>query len=227
MTDFTNKIGHSNIITELPMNRHITVFACWVLVAFLVLSAGCAYIAPETTEKELVPISTIGILPAQPVSLQPSETGSAEELEAGLEAINGLLAEYFMDDRGVGFISQSELEGLASTEAGNQFFLARAAGQQFKYDAVMITTVERYQERDGSEYVVITPASVSFSFKLLAVESGRIIWSSDFDQTQKPLFENILRTRSTGSGFRWLTAAELASAGLTKKLNSCPYLKRD
>jgi hypothetical protein len=212
---------------ELLMNRHFTIFACGVLAAFLVLSAGCAYIAPEYAEKDLVPINTIGILPAQPVSLPTAETGAREELEAGTEAMNALLTDYFMDDHRVGFISQSELEGLAATEPGNQFFLARAAGQQFKYDAVMITTVERYEERDGTEYVVITPASISFSFKLLAVESGRIIWSSDFDQTQKPLFENILRSRSTGSGFRWLTAAELAAAGLTKKLNSCPYLKRD
>ena len=59
-------------------------------------------------------------------------------------------------------------------------------------------------------------------------DKGEVIWSADFDQTQQPLLENILpNTRSTGSGFRWLTAAELTSAGLTRKLNSCPYLKRD
>jgi hypothetical protein len=105
--------------------------------------------------------------------------------------------------------------------------VAREAGQQLHYDAVLITSVERYRERDGSEYAVITPASVTFSLKLLAVESGRIIWSADFDQTQQALFENILKTRSTGSGFTWLSAEELASAGLTKKLDNSPYLKRN
>jgi len=229
MAEFTDKTDHANKTAEHPMCRHLTILACWLLTTLLFLSAGCAYIAPETSDENLVPVNTIGILPAQTASLPPSETetDSLEVLETGLEVINGLLADYFTDDHRVGFISQSELEGLATTETGNHLFLARAAGQQFNYDAVMITSVKRYQEREGSEYVVITPASVSFSFMLLAVESGRIIWSSDFDQTQKPLFENILRTRSTGSGFRWLTAAELASAGLTKKLDSCPYLKRD
>ena len=101
------------------------------------------------------------------------------------------------------------------------------AGPQLHYDAVLLTSVERYQAREGSEYAVINPASVAFSLRLLAVKSGRVVWSADFDQTQQPLFENILKSRSTGSGFRWLTAAELASAGLTKKLNNCPYLKRD
>jgi hypothetical protein len=106
--------------------------------------------------------------------------------------------------------------------------IAREAGKQFNFDAILVTSVERYRERDGSEYVVKEPASVAFSLRLLEVSSGRIIWSSDFDQTQKPLFENILpETRSTGSGFRWLTAAELASAGLTKKLKSSPYLLKN
>jgi hypothetical protein len=209
------------------MNRYITTFTFWFLAALLVFSAGCTYFAPETADEELLPVSTIGILPAQPVRQQLAENGTAKELEAGTETINGLLADYFADDQRAHFIPQGELEKMAVIKQGDDLFFARAAGQKYNFDTVMITTVNRYREREGSEYVVTTPASVSFSFKLLAVESGRIIWSSDFDQTQKPLFENILRSRSTGSGFRWLTAAQLASAGLTRKLNSCPYLKRD
>ena len=209
------------------MNRSFMTFAIWFLAALPILSAGCTYIVPETADEELLPISTIGILPARPVSPQLAENGTAKELEAGTETINGLLTDYFIDDQRAHIVPPGELEEMAAIESGGDLFLARALGQKHNYDAVMITTVSRYRERDGSEYVVATPASVSFSFKLLAVESGRILWSSDFDQTQKPLFENILRSRSTGSGFRWLTAAELASAGLTKKLNSCPYLIRD
>jgi hypothetical protein len=204
------------------------VSACLALSVLLIFSAGCSYIAPGDTEEELVPISSIGVLPAHTISLLPSKAGAMAELEAGVETINSLLADYFKDYQDVSLISQSEVEGLSPTESGKSLYLAREAGQQLHYDAVLITSVERYQARTGSEYAVITPASVAFSLKLLAVESGRVIWSADFDQIQQPLFENILpKTRSTGSGFRWLTAAELASAGLTKKLNNSPYLKRD
>ncbi len=203
------------------------VLACWALTVLLIFSAGCSYIAPGNTEEELATINSIGVLPAHIVSRQPSEAGAMTELEAGAETINSLLADYFQGFQEVSLISQSELEGLSSTESGKSLYLAREAGQQLHYDAVLITSIERYQARDGSEYAVITPASVSFSLKLLAVESGRVIWSADFDQTQQPLFENVLKTRSTGSGFRWLTASELASAGLTKKLDSSPYLNRD
>ena len=203
------------------------VLACWALTVLLIFSAGCSYIAPGNTEEELATINSIGVLPTHIVSRQPSEAGAITELEAGAETINSLLADYFQGFQDVSLISQSELEGLSSTESGKSLYLAREAGQQLHYDAVLITSIERYQARDGSEYAVITPASVSFSLKLLAVESGQIIWSADFDQTQQPLFENVLKTRSTGSGFRWLTASELASAGLTKKLDSSPYLNRD
>ncbi len=205
------------------------VLACWALTVLLIFSAGCSYIAPGNTEKELATINSIGVLPAHTVTRQPSKVKdeAMAELEAGAETINSLLADYFQGFQDVSVISQSELEGLSSAEPGKFLHLAREAGRQLHYDAVLITSVERYQARDGSEYAVITPASVAFSLKLLAAESGQVIWSADFDQTQQPLFENILKTRSTGSGFRWLTAEELASAGLAKKLDSSPYLNRD
>ncbi len=205
------------------------VLACWALTVLLIFSAGCSYIAPGSTEEELATINSIGVLPAHIVNRQPSKVkaGAMAKLNAGAETINSLLADYFQGFQDVSLISQSELEGLSSAEPEKFLHLAREAGRQLHYDAVLITSVERYQARDGSEYAVITPASVAFSLKLLAVESGQVIWSADFDQTQQPLFENILKTRSTGSGFRWLTAEELASAGLAKKLDSSPYLNRD
>lgn len=209
-------------------NLQILFMGCVVIFLF-VISSGCANIPQEEAAKELVPIKSIGVLPAQParITILPSDTKTRQQREAGSTIINSLLSDYFRNYRDVRFISQTELEGLQSTQPGQALYLAREAGQQLHYDAVLVTEVERYQTRIGSAYAVDTPASVTFSLKLLAIASGQVIWSADFDQTQQPLFENILGSRSTGSGFRWLTAAELAKAGLTKKLNSCPYLSMD
>jgi len=208
-------------------NFHTFVIS-WLGIVLLFFSAGCSNIPQEEAAKELVPISTIGILPAQAarVNILPSDTKTVQQLEDGAKIINSLLSDYIKDHKGVSFISQTELEGLQSSQAGQQaIYQAREAGQQLHYDAVLVTEVERYQTRTGSAYAVDNPASVAFSLKLLAIAEDRVVWSADFDQTQLPLFENILSSRSTGSGFRWLTAAELAEAGLTKKLNNCPYLK--
>jgi len=197
-----------------------------VLFSFI---AGCAAIPQEEAATELVPVRSIGVLPAQPARLNipPSDTQTKQQLEEGSTVIDSLLSDFFQDREGVHFISQNELEGLPSAQGEQPLSLAREAGRQLHYDAVLVTEVLRYQARTGSAYAVDIPASVAFSFKLLATAGGQVIWSADFDQTQQTLFENILRSRSIGSGFRWLTAAELAKAGLTKKLNSCPYLIKD
>ncbi len=212
-----------------PVKDIHTLLASCLVVAFLLLTAGCSDIPQEDTAKELAPINTIGILPAQPAraSIMPTDTKTAQQLEAGAQIINSLLSDYFQGYGNVRFISQTELEGLQSSESGKPLYLAREAGQQLQYDAILVTEVQRYHTRTGSAYAVDNPASVAFSLKLLAISNSQVIWSADFDQTQQPLFDNILSSRSTGSGFRWLTAAELAQAGLTKKLNSCPYLTKN
>lgn len=209
-----------------PVNAVQTLLVSWAAIIFFVFSAGCSNIPQEDAAKELAPINTIGILPAQPAqaSFMPTDTKTAQQLEAGAQIINSLLSDYFKGHKNIHFISQTELEGLKESHSGKSLYLAREAGQQLHFDAVLITEVQRYQTRMGSAYAVDNPASVAFSFKLLAISNSQVIWNADFDQTQQPLFDNILRSRSTGSGFRWLTAAELAQAGLTKKLNSCPYL---
>jgi hypothetical protein len=207
-------------------NFYTFIFSWFVIVPFI-FSAGCSNIPQEEPAKELVPISSIGILPAQParITILPSDSKTTQQLEAGAKIIDTLLNDYFRSHKNVRFISQTELEGLQSAKSGKPLYLAREAGLQLHYDAVLVTEVARYQTRTGSAYIVDNPASVAFTLKLLAIANSRVIWSADFDQTQQPLFENILSSRSTGSGFRWLTAAELAEAGLTKKLNTCPYLK--
>ena len=204
------------------------IFTSWTVIVLLILSAGCGAIGPEDSDKELVAIKTIGVLPASIDSHQPQDTQTMGNLRTGAETINAFLSDYFQSRANVSLISQNELEGLSYADSNRPFYLAREAGEKLHYDAVLVPSVSRYRERDGSEYAVINPAAVAFSLKILAVESGQVIWSADFDQAQQPLLDNILpKTRSTGSGFRWLTAAELTSAGLNKKLASCPYLQKD
>ncbi|MBW2506606.1 MAG: hypothetical protein JRD19_06025 [Deltaproteobacteria bacterium] len=211
------------------MKKFGTIFISWLVILPFVLSLSCTRMMQDETVKELVPVKSIGVLPAQPASItvQPSDTKTMKQLEAGAQIINTLLLDYFRDHKNVRLISQTELESLQGVQAGNHLFVAREAGRQLGYDAVLVTEVMRYQARTGSAYAVDSPASVAFSLKLLTAANSQVIWSADFDQTQQPLFDNILQSRTTGSGFRWLTAAELTQAGLTKKLDRCSYLQKD
>ena len=162
---------------------------CIALGVFLFSAAGCSTVPVEETPRKLVPVDSIGILPAQvaEITILPSDTRTKEQLQAGADIITSLLNDYFKDSQKTQMVSASQLEGLSSSVgAAKLLHIARAAGQQLHYDAVLITSVKRYQTREGSNYSVIRPASVYFSLQLLAVTSGQIIWSADFDQTQKP-----------------------------------------
>lgn len=211
------------------MKKFGTIFISWLVILPFFLSLSCTRMMQDETVKELVPVKSIGVLPAQPASItvQPSDTKTMKQIEAGAQIINTLLLDYFRDHKNVRLISQTELESLQGVQAGNPLYVAREAGRQLGYDAVLVTEVMRYQARTGSAYAVDSPASVAFSLKLLTAANSQVIWSADFDQTQQPLFDNILQSRTTGSGFRWLTAAELTQAGLTKKLDRCSYLQKD
>jgi hypothetical protein len=70
---------------------------------------------------------------------------------------------------------------------------------------------------------VVSPASVAFDLHLIDVDSGEIIWTGNFDQTQRPLSENILELGSFFKrGASWVTAEELAKGGLEDILRRFP-----
>ena len=99
-------------------------------------------------------------------------------------------------------------------------------GKNLNADFVFIGNLFRFEERIGSSVGVERPASVSFDVHLFRVRDERMVWLGKFDETQKPLSENLLKIgsfiRRKGS---WLTAAELASVGMDEMLGKLPGLK--
>jgi hypothetical protein len=54
---------------------------------------------------------------------------------------------------------------------------------------------------------------------LVDVRRGDVIWSAQFDETQKSLSENIFAFGDIGSrGVRWLSADQLAQEGVKKAI---------
>ena len=101
--------------------------------------------------------------------------------------------------------------------------LAPALGKELGADFVFFGFLFRFEERVGSSLGVEKPASVGFDIHLLRVRDGRIVWTTKFDETQRPLSENILKI---GSFFRrgasWVKAEELASVGMDEILKALP-----
>lgn len=106
----------------------------------------------------------------------------------------------------------------------SQLRLIQSFGRELGVDAVLYGKLYRFEDRIGSSYSVQKPASVAFSLHLIRVSDGAILWQYTFDETQKPLTENLLNTKLyRESGLKWLTADELANYGIT---NACKELKR-
>jgi hypothetical protein len=67
------------------------------------------------------------------------------------------------------------------------------------------------------------PASVAFDLHLVRVRDGRVAWTGKFDETQRPLSDNLLKIGTFFKrGAKWLTAEELASAGMGETLTALP-----
>ena len=97
---------------------------------------------------------------------------------------------------------------------------AKKLGELVYADAVIFGRILRYRERVGKEWGVKSPASAAFVLDLWDVKRGDLIWSGRFDETQKPLSENIFAIGEfTQRGVRWLKAEELAREGIKKAVN--------
>lgn len=99
-------------------------------------------------------------------------------------------------------------------------------GKELNVDFILVGYLFRFEERIGSRIGVTKPASVGFDVHLLRVRDGKMVWKGRFDETQRPLSENLFKI---GSFLRrkasWLTAEELASVGMDEMLKRLPGLQ--
>jgi len=96
-------------------------------------------------------------------------------------------------------------------------------GKELNIDFILVGFLFRFEERIGSSLGVEKPASVGFDVHLFRLRDERMVWGGKFDETQRPLSENLFKI---GSFFRrkahWLTAEELASVGMDEILKKLP-----
>ena len=111
-------------------------------------------------------------------------------------------------------------EVLAMVPQGGSGSRAKKLGELVYADAVLSGRIIRFRERVGEDWGVQSPASVAFVLDLWDVKRGDLIWSGQFDETQKPLIQNLFSiSEFTQRGARWLTAEELTHEGVKKAVN--------
>ena len=96
-------------------------------------------------------------------------------------------------------------------------------GKTLNMDFIFVGTLFRFEERVGSHIGAEKPTSVGFDVHLFRIRDEKMVWMGKFDETQRPLSENLLEI---GSFIRrkasWLTAEELSSVGMEEMLKRLP-----
>jgi hypothetical protein len=99
----------------------------------------------------------------------------------------------------------------------------KQVGKTFEADAVLVGYIYRWRERQGADYGVESPASVTLDLQLIRPMDGAILWKSVFDKTQKSLSENLFDMDTfIESGGKWMTAEKLAEIGIRKLVSEMP-----
>jgi hypothetical protein len=92
--------------------------------------------------------------------------------------------------------------------------ISMVAAREFGVPAVMTGTVYRMRELAPNAMGASRAASVWFEVVLLKAPGAARVWNASFNETQKPLNENVFNaSKYPGGGMRWLRAEELARWG--------------
>ena len=208
-----------------------TVILGMVFTVISSLLSSCATIPPNNQAEKLVPLKTITVLPVETVinDKVPIDKTKKMQLLEGKDVLNNLLAEYFTGHESVTFISEEQIGGMDIDFSLCPTYIdrSRAICLNIGSDAALVVRLHRYREREGTKYSVAAPASVFFEYKLIEVKTGNALCWGRFDETQKPLLDDMFSfiDKTKKRGVKWITVKELTKEGIEDKFNNCPYLK--
>jgi hypothetical protein len=197
--------------------------ACVALGLALLLGLGCPKPPPVVRQQTFsASPGSIKVIAMVPFYARPELLESLAGQPMGGEQVAALVTGFFGDAlvaEGVRVVPASDL-ALAFTSQGRATprrdprAAAELAAVNFGATSVVLGEVYRWRERSGEALGTDRPASVGYELSLHEAPSGRRLWSSRFDETQRPLSADVRNLRRyPGGGSRWLTAAELARWG--------------
>lgn len=201
-----------------------------VLGCFTALLAGCGTKKQESVKSAPEygkTITCIGVMPAgSTVDYDASlNYQDAQKLTKGLQSMDAMLRKELGGRSDIKFISKEFLLGLDNIDSAKPLELLRSAGNSLSCNTILETTLLRYSERVGGNYSIDTPASVSFKYRLVDTETGKVLCGGIFDETQQSVLENLaVFNKAMSRGFVWITADELLQEGIKEKFEACPYL---
>jgi hypothetical protein len=200
-----------------------------VVIGVFFMAGGCSkkQKQPAVQEPQMA-LSCIGVLPVVSGVDEASGVsfGDAKGLQDGILQLDNMLHKKFMGRDDVRFITPAQVGGLQNAGTENALARARQAANFLSCNGILEMKLLRYKKRVGGAYTAKEPASVSFTYRLLEVNSGTVLCRGRFDEAQQSVMENLYNFKNARKrGFTWVTAEELLREGLESRLNECSYLR--
>lgn len=168
-------------------------------------------IASAESSHELLAVNSILIYP-------PDFSDSAREAAPNLVGIYEELCKSSAEQLDLRVLCDRELvksQEWKITQSNTAAALERA--RKLGQDAVLLTRVNQYVERQGSRFGSVTPATVSFSMQLLRAADGRSVWNASYFFRDVALTEDLLRARgelARGESALWRESREVLHEGV-------------
>lgn len=185
----------------------------------LLLLAGCSQTGQMLRRTQALdePVNVVAVLPIERAADAGAERVMRDAERIVTAQVYGALAESprwrMVSDVAVADALRRVSPGLDTIDR------AQALGRLVDADAVVIGTVARFVEREGTAIGSEAPASIALRLALVSVRSGDVLWDGEFNETQQPLSSNLLNFwQFWRGGPRWFTAAEFSRLGVERLL---------
>ena len=153
-----------------------------------------------------------GVLPEGVPQVDATVLGTLDRLMSEKMATRG---GRFLSATAVGACEETVI---ADTERQRQESVEywKQVGACLAVEYIVVPYVTQWRERDGGEYGVKAPASVTLDFYLVQVATGQVR-RAHFEEEQQGLAENLLSgKRFAKRKGRWVTPEELAAEGIAE-----------
>jgi hypothetical protein len=226
--------------------RSLPIILGALLVPALALMLSACQTAPPKQPKITFTPKRVAVLPFQMVAPDPGDGGAASSPLTGSVFFTGSTkpaagAQAALDNALMDIIAhRAVFKIIPPSQVGPVFQRLRrrnlgqsmmdsvtATGRLFKADAVLVGFIYRFSALVGNSMSAEKPASAAFDLALVRISDKTVVWKNSFDQTQRPLSEDILDAgRWMRHGIRWYKVGQFARIGLEQLMQGFPWLEK-
>ncbi len=196
-----------------------------LLISLLFFLGGCAVSVEKKRDESLVDLRCVAVVPVTPLLTESLVKEERQAVKKGAVYATEVMKRVLSGKTGVRLLQNDDFLPLDFSAGQGRLDMLGAVGKVSNCQAVLLTSMQQFQQRQGSDMAIESPASAAFAMTLFQVPSGKVLWVGDYKETQQSFLANVLSGKMEQRGFRWVTVEELVRQALEQRLAGCPYLK--